>query len=361
MHEIEDLIDIEPYSLSKDEKNRAYNKILNKLTIHHYNNCKEYKKIFDTLKINPSLNNDIKSTPSLPVRLFKEYDLHSVDKSDIIKTMTSSGTSGQSVSKIFLDKSTATIQTKILAKILSNFIGKKRLPMLIIDTKAILKNRSSFSARGAGILGFTMFGFDVTYALNEDMSIDFESVQLFLDKHKDKDILIFGFTSIIWEHFHKELLNSSDNKINIDKGILIHGGGWKKLESQSVDSLTFKKMIENSCGIKKIYNYYGMIEQTGSIFMECEEGHLHCSIYSDIDILNESLEIVDKNQSGLVKLYSVLPYSYPGHIILTEDSGEILGEDDCPCGRKGKYFKIYGRVKNAEIRGCSDTYELKSK
>ena len=49
------------------------------------------------------------------------------------------------------------------------------------------------------------------------------------------------------------------------------------------------------------------------------------------------------------------------NIILTEDSGEILGEDDCPCGRKGKYFKIYGRVKNAEIRGCSDTYELKSK
>ena len=101
------------------------------------------------------------------------------------------------------------------------------------------------------------------------------------------------------------------------------------------------------------------IEQTGSIFMECEEGHLHCSIYSDIDILNESLEIVDKNQSGLVKLYSVLPYSYPGHIILTEDSGEILGEDDCPCGRKGKYFKLTGRIKQAELRGCSDTYAAK--
>ena len=44
-------------------------------------------------------------------------------------------------------------------------------------------------------------------------------------------------------------------------------------------------------------------------------------------------------------------------LLLTEDEGRILGEDDCPCGRKGKYFEILGRVKRAEVRGCSDTYE----
>ena len=63
------------------------------------------------------------------------------------------------------------------------------------------------------------------------------------------------------------------------------------------------------------------------------------------------------NEKGIVELVSVLPTSYPGHVLFTEDEGEILGEDDCPCGRKGKYFKIYGRIKNAEVRGCSDTYE----
>jgi hypothetical protein len=39
--------------------------------------------------------------------------------------------------------------------------------------------------------------------------------------------------------------------------------------------------------------------------------------------------------------------------------GVLLGEDDCPCGRNGKYFKVIGRLKNAEIRGCSDTYAAK--
>ena len=62
----------------------------------------------------------------------------------------------------------------------------------------------------------------------------------------------------------------------------------------------------------------------------------------------------------MIQLLSLLPTSYPGHSILTEDIGSIYGEDDCSCGRKGKYFKIYGRLKNAELRGCSDTYGEKN-
>ena len=35
-----------------------------------------------------------------------------------------------------------------------------------------------------------------------------------------------------------------------------------------------------------------------------------------------------------------MPTSYPGHSLLTEDEGVLLGEDDCTCSRLGKYFKI---------------------
>jgi len=64
-------------------------------------------------------------------------------------------------------------------------------------------------------------------------------------------------------------------------------------------------------------------------------------------------------EKGIIETVSVLPGSYPGHVLLTEDEGVILGEDDCPCGRLGKYFKIEGRLQNAELRGCSDTYASK--
>ena len=55
-------------------------------------------------------------------------------------------------------------------------------------------------------------------------------------------------------------------------------------------------------------------------------------------------------------MLSTLPKSYPGHSILTEDEGRMLGVDDCPCGRKGAYFEVAGRLKHAQIRGCSDTF-----
>ena len=108
-------------------------------------------------------------------------------------------------------------------------------------------------------------------------------------------------------------------------------------------------------GINKVINYYGLIEQTGSIFLESPEcGYFHTSIFSDIIVRDSMFNIMKKNQKGLVQLISVLPTSYPGHNILTEDVGEIIGENDCECGRGGKYFLIHGREKKSEIRGCSD-------
>ena len=100
-----------------------------------------------------------------------------------------------------------------------------------------------------------------------------------------------------------------------------------------------------------------MVEQTGSIYMECEEGNLHASIFSDVIIRRvNDFSIADIGEKGIIQTVSILPTSYPGHSLLTEDEGILLGEDDCICGRLGKYFEIVGRIENAEIRGCSDTY-----
>jgi len=94
--------------------------------------------------------------------------------------------------------------------------------------------------------------------------------------------------------------------------------------------------------------------------MECEYGHLHASIFSDV-ITRRAIDFkpCELGEMGIIQVVSMLPESYPGHSLLTEDEGIILGEDDCSCGRKGKYFRVEGRLKNAEMRGCSDTYAIK--
>ena len=107
--------------------------------------------------------------------------------------------------------------------------------------------------------------------------------------------------------------------------------------------------------LKNIYNYYGLVEQTGSIFIECKKcGCFVTSIFSDILIRDKHFNILSNGKKGIIQLFSLLPTSYPGHSILTEDIGEIKGEDDCKCGLKGKYFLVHGRAKKSEIRGCSD-------
>ncbi len=355
MFDLLSIINLPPYSLNKSEKRRLHEEALHILTLHHYDYCPQYRRILDVYRHDSNKKSSIENIPFIPVRLFKDYELSSVHPSQIIKTMTSSGTTGQNVSKIFLDRTTATNQTKVLAKITSDLLGKKRLPMLIIDTKSVLKDRTKFSARGAGILGFSMLGTNVTYALDDDMQLDVSAVLEFSKKYKDRDILIFGFTYIIWEYFYKSLA-SLGTTFDLKKGIMLHGGGWKKMLDQEVDNTTFKQLLKEVSGVQKIHNYYGMVEQTGSIFMECEAGYLHSSIFSDILTRRSDFSICDRNETGLVQLISLLPTSYPGHSILSEDLGAIIGEDDCTCGRFGKYFKLFGRAKNAEIRGCSDTY-----
>lgn len=356
MFKLTDIMDLQPFSLGRLEKAELYRHALSDLTQHHYERCPQYRRLLDVLGYDLRLVEGVEDIPFIPARLFKEYDLLSVDRSQVVKTMTSSGTTGQRVSRIFLDRETSASQTRVLTKLVSSFIGKKRLPMLVVDTRAAVKDRDLFSARGAGILGFSMFGSDVTYALDDDMDLDISRVQAFIEKHKDEEVLLFGFTSIIWEHFCSALM-AAETRLALDRGIMIHGGGWKKLAERAVDNETFKKSIGDVSGVSRIYNYYGMVEQTGSIFMECQAGHLHVSIYSDVLIRDHrDFSPLPAGREGLVQLLSLLPLSYPGHSILSEDEGEVLGEDDCPCGRAGKYFEVHGRIVNAEVRGCSDTY-----
>ena len=284
-------------------------------------------------------------------------ELRSVPTGAVFKTVTSSGTTGQKTSKIVLDERTAAWQQQTLQRIMADFIGEKRIPMLIIDAPNVLRDRALFSARGAGILGFSIFGSKRCYALKEDMSLDLETVEAFLEKAGDGPVLVFGFTYMVWKYFY-EPLKRSGHMLHLEHGFLIHGGGWKKLTKEAVSAEKFRDGLREVCGILDVRNYYGMAEQTGCIYMECECGHLHVSSYSDVLIRNmEDFSCCKNGTEGVIQVLTPMAWSYPGHSVLTEDKGMIVGEDDCPCGRKGKYIKITGRIPKAEIRGCSDTFE----
>lgn len=358
----DEMLTIPPFSLEKDQKSKLLTARLKALTVHHRANCPQYRRILDSIGYEEDAVSTYEELPFLPVSLFKELSLKSVSEDAVVKTMTSSGTSGQAVSKIYLDKMTSSNQQKTMVKIVNEFTGSDRMPMIILDCPSVVKNRAMFSARGAGILGFSIFGAKKIYALDDDMKLDVDGLREFLERYRGRKIFLFGFTFMVWQHFYKELLRLKEQGIVFDlsEGILVHGGGWKTLVSEAVSPEEFRKRLQSVCGLTRIHDYYGMVEQTGCIYMQCECGHLHASIFSDVIMRRpEDFRVCVTGERGIIQVVSAIPESYPGHSLITEDEGMVLGEDDCPCGRKGKYFQVFGRLKDAEIRGCSDTYAAK--
>ena len=333
--------------------NAPFFESLKRLTEHHYANCDLYRWYVDSLFHDFRKAHDFESIPWLPVRAFKENELKSISDKNIFKTMLSSGTTGPQ-SKIYLDQENAKAQQSKLIETFSNVFGRGRYPMLVIDSPNTVKDRKCFSARTAAINGFGIFSKGQEFALKEDMSLNLRKVEDFLEKNSDKTIFLFGFTFVVWEQFILKL-EQNGIKLNLSNAFLLHGGGWKKLESQKVSNNQFKEKIYENTMCNRVHNYYGMIEQTGSIYMECDYGNMHAPTGSDFLIRStKDLKTVGENEVGLIQLFSNIQTSYPGHSLLSEDLGFFLNSDSCACTLSSRILRILGRAERAEVRGCSD-------
>lgn len=339
------------FSLKRDDKKALFDRELCLLTDFHRRNCRKYSNILDALEYEN--DGDFRSIPYVPVSLFKKISLRSTEE-ESEKTLSSSGTTSSERSMIYINQETAILQQQALAKIGSDFLGENRRNMLILDTPESMSKTSGLTARDAAVRGFSVFSRKRTFAMNESLDLDLEKTEAFFTENEGREIFIFGLTYILWDRFFMEL-KRKNVRYDLSKAVIIHGGGWKKLSDIAVSSDDFERALKNYFGSPKIVEYYGMAEQTGSIFFRCRCGNFHCSDFSDIIIRDEkSLEENPAGKEGLIEAVSLLPKSYPGHIILTEDRGMITGVDDCGCGRKGACFKVTGRLENTELRGCSN-------
>jgi hypothetical protein len=349
-----DLLAAPQYSLTQPEKESSLTPQLAALTRHHRSHCAPYDRLLSVIYPGSADPDSLAAVPFIPISLFKTHRLASIADADVFKTITSSGTTGQQVSQIVLDAETARRQTIALGRIMTGVLGPERLPMILIESQTILKDRLRFNARAAGVLGMMNFGRRHFYALDDAMNLDLPGLTAFLTEFGSRPFLIFGFTFMVWQYF---LLRIAHLGLDLSQGILIHSGGWKKLEEMAVSNPEFRQRFAAATGLTRIYNFYGMAEQVGSVFLEGEDGYLYPPNFGDVIIRNPlTFREQPVGEPGVIQVLSVLPGSYPGHSILTEDLGVIRGIDDSRCGRSGKYFTVLGRVPQAELRGCSDVH-----
>ncbi|MEU8359218.1 acyl-protein synthetase [Nonomuraea sp. NPDC048882] len=334
------------FTLAGPERDAALLPRLAELTERHREACPPYRRILDAIGSAPPYER-VADLPWLPVRLFKTHELRSVPEDQVFRVLTSSGTTGQRPSRIYLDKEAAAAQTRMLAATVRAVLGERRLPMLIVDTRSVVRD-PTLSARGAGVLGMMNFGRDHTFVLDEQGGVDAEAVTSFLRRHGGEPFLIFGFTYMVWLH----LLGLG---CDLSQGVLIHSGGWKRLAEQAVGNAEFRRRLAAECGLSRVHNFYGMVEQIGTVFLEGPDGDgLYCPDFADVVIRDpETWQEAADGVPGLIEVVSTLPTSYPGHVLLTEDMGVVRGVDDGSW--PGKRFEVLGRLPRAEARGCSDT------
>ena len=354
---IEDLLEARQYSIPQAEKEAVLVDALTALGRSHRERSPEYARLMRVLFPESGEPRNLAGLPYLPVGLFKEHLLSSVPESEIFKILQSSGTSGQTPSRIVLDRETARLQTLALSRIMCSVLGPARLPMLLIETADLIRNRREFNARAAGLLGMVTFGRNHCYALDSSLELRRPELEEFLRHFGREPFLIFGFTFLVWSRFYQPL---ADAGLDLSNGILIHGGGWKKLQEEAVSAAGFRAALRQAMGLTRVYNFYGMVEQVGSVFLEGDDGYLYPPNFADVIVRDPyTFEELPDGQAGVLQVLSVLPRSYPGHSLLTEDLGIVHATDASACGRSGKAFSVLGRIPKAELRGCSDVIAAK--
>jgi len=356
-----ELISKDVYGLDKTEKAKLFGKAMHEVCSFHYDHCEPYRKLCDKRAWSPQSQTGIDKIPYLPTSLFKHELLLSADEKNIFRTISSSATSTGISSRVGLDKETSARQSKCFMKVAINRLGNKRRRFIVLDLEESLGRTKNVSARSSTIrsLLFCAGKTDTVIKDNDGkLELNVNKLDSLLQEAEacKEEVFIFGFTFILYAYCVKQLLNSGKSyKLNGSK--VLHIGGWKKLEAQKV---TPKKLIEDCCKVfgvnsKDVVDFYGFTEQSGMLYPTCEEGVRHVPNFGDILVRDPiSLEVLPFGKQGLLEFLTPIQTSYPGHSVLTEDVGLILGEDNCACGRKGKTFKVVGRAKQAEVRGCGD-------
>ena len=363
--ELEEIMACEPYSLVNAEKQRRLLPII-KTQVAAAACNPSIESYFRKIGFHPNAIQRLVDVPFIPVQMFKEFDLVTCEPEDVFRVVQSSATTSQVPSRVPLNKATSMRQTKGLIATLKSFLGSKRRPFLVLDTAEVnAPGTAELSARGAAIRGLSSFAKRMDYLMKREerggLVMDEGKVDALGRQFEDQEVYLFGFTFIIWSVFVPAAQRLA-KRLRFKEAILFHSGGWKKLTGQSVTKEQFNQEVARLFDADKleIIDFYGMAEQIGVIFPDCQYLNKHVPEFAEVIIRDPySLEECRIGQTGLIEVMSALSDSYYSQALLTEDLGVLVGVDDCPCGRKGKYFRFVSRVEQAEIRGCGDTFAVK--
>lgn len=344
-----ELLELAPYGPRQDERLLAE---LNALTARHRGGCAPYAAM-----TRGAAAVHLHELPQLHVAVFKHVDLRT-EAADIRhqRTLLSSATSSGVSSRIALDAQSSLLQSRSVVRILADFVGEQRRPLLILDSSRSLRSRRQVSARIAAALGLQPLSSEVRFLLDDAgdaTTMRWEVLSELLADHDE--LLVYGFTWILWLAWGAAAMPAEVRQALRGKTIhFVHSGGWKRLEQERVDRARLDgALLADLAPGSQVIDYYGLVEQIGIIYPLCAHGSRHVPVWADVIVRDPWTGAALEEGEGQLQLLNTLALGAPYHSVLTEDVGRLL-PGACPCGRSGRRFELIGRIPKAEVRGCAN-------
>lgn len=359
------LLDRRPYSLAAEEKRCLLMAALNEAYRHHFANCAAYRRYCERRGFrSDSSFNVAAELPFLPVQAFKENAnlLRSVDAAQITTRLQSSATSGVP-SSVDIDKVTAKRQVRALAAVISEVLGAKRRPFLVLDIDPRSGGVHALGARSAAVRGFLNLAREARYFMTADagglLSLQVHEFATALEHYValGEPVVVFGFTYVLYAHAVAPLL-AQGRGFKLPPGSRVaHIGGWKKLVDQQVSKERFNAAMAQAFGVteSEVVDFYGFTEQMGVTYPDGPGGFKYAPGFAEVIVRDPAtFEPVPDGTEGLLEFVTPVPWSYPGIAVMTDDVGVITQREANVDGWQGTQFRVLGRAKKAEVRGCGD-------
>jgi len=330
---------------------------------HHYVNSKEFREVMNQHSYfnPPQTIEELENMPWMFVSNFKEYELLSVDKSEISFILTSSGTKGKktqlqldaislnrleyAVFQVYKDLAIVNYENLPCNYLLFTYdiqqapnLGTAWTDVLIADMNPCYERVFLINKKGND------FSFDLEFAISEYLRLSQQNIPL----------RILGFPAFIYE----TLLEIEKRKLpalkNAADSWMLTGGGWKNKQGNSISKTEFAKWVESVIHLpqENIRDCFGMAEH-GIGYVDCEYGRLHVPNYAHAITRDPfTLKKTKPGEPGILQLITPLLRSYPSLSLLTTDEA-ILHHSPCRCGRSGDGLEIVGRLGLQHYEGCA--------